>query len=120
MRQERVEEKRFIVNLNAKFMINDMSVTGNLENLSETGAYVKIKNSNIDVGFTSGTKLKIEFCLPSEEKLILNCELIWLFNSSDIDLQKSIGVEPLQPYVSIGMKIINPSVIYREFLKTLE
>jgi hypothetical protein len=100
---------RIIVSLPAEVVFNDKSYASTIENLSENGVYVVTAPQGGRSGFTPGTLLELKFRLPSGEKYSLNCRIIWSYQTPPHGFTDSVGME-----------IINPSVSYKELLKTLK
>jgi hypothetical protein len=57
-----------------------------------------------------GTKLNVSFKTPSGEKIELECDVKWVRHISNMPF----GVKH-----HMGLEIINPSIKYREFIKSL-
>lgn len=86
-----------------------------IENLSEEGMLVKANPAKVPIDFNPGTEIELEFELlsggtlrPSGERLKLHCRIIWSGKSSPDGLNKTIG-----------LKIMEQSIQYEEFLKSL-
>ncbi len=97
--------------LKAKLISGGKSYAGIIRNLSENGAYVETAPTKTVTDFIPETTLKLEFKIPSGERLNLNCEVIWLYTKKTLP--------PGFKQNNIGMEIIDPPLKYKEFLKTL-
>ncbi|OGL45041.1 MAG: hypothetical protein A2W05_08530 [Candidatus Schekmanbacteria bacterium RBG_16_38_10] len=107
---ERRHSKRIIFNLNAELISNGKNYTGVTGDLAENGISVTTAPMESAIDFIPGTMVELKLRLPSGETITLLCEIIWLH---------SYKLRSFRIANNIGMKIINPSLTYKEFLKTL-
>lgn len=107
---ERRHEKRIIFNLKAELISNGKSYEVFIDNLSENGIYVTTAPTETAIDFITGTILELKLPLPSGEALNLHCEVRWLY---------SYKLRSFRIVNNMGLQIIEPSLKYKEFLKTL-
>lgn len=105
---EAKRSKRAILDIPAEIINEDKRRAGTIENLSDEGIYVVAAPTKSEKDFPPGRGLEIRFRLPSGEKLDLHCTVQWSY------------LTPPHGYTfSIGLKIIDPPLIYQEALKSL-
>jgi hypothetical protein len=97
---EKRRHRRINYKLKADVTYDSKHAQGMIENFSETGLF-KVVFSEKGV---------INFTIPSGQELQLECEMKWM------RIQKE---SPLFLKYSMGVKIINPPPVYKEFIKTL-
>lgn len=102
--------KRRIIGLDADIIVKGHNYTGHILNVSEHGIFLFIDYANTVKDFIPGTRFEMKSPLPSGDKLDLQCELKWLYIYKD----PTYGL-----VTNIGTKILNPSLKYKEFIKTL-
>jgi hypothetical protein len=96
-------------NIEADIVSGDVKCHGFIENVSEGGMEYLLTSEIISSeNFTPDKRIKLIFRLPSGEELKLDCEVRWF-----------LRVSPDQNRQSLGMKIIDPPLEYKEFIKTL-
>ena len=99
--------ERIPCNLNATIMSEDGVFDGVIENVSECGVEYLITSSIISAGdFTPQKIIKLNFQIPSGEKLNLECEVEWFLKTPE-NKDKSL---------ILGMKIIDPPEIYKDLV----
>ncbi len=104
--EKRLSE-RIPCNLNATIMSEGSIFDGVIENVSEGGIEYLITSSIISSGnFTPQKTIKLNFQIPSGEKLDLECELEWFLRTPE-DKDKSM---------IMGMRIIDPPEIYKDLV----
>ncbi len=101
--------QRIVTTLDAELILNENNYTGVIENISKDGIYMRTLPANIPMEFATGTKLELKVKLPSEETLILHCEIMRSNNISSDGLTSGIG-----------MKVIDPPSEYDDLLKKQE
>jgi hypothetical protein len=102
--------ERTSVHLQAKIVSGDETYHGIIQNVSETGIGSFIESVfKVEEGFTPKKKIKILFQAPSGETIRLDCEIIWYSRESPEDKK-----------LSIGIKIVEPSEQYRQFVQSLK
>jgi hypothetical protein len=107
---ERRRSRRIPVNLEANIISAGKSYVGLIENVSEGGLeYLMTSQVLVSEKFTPKKSLEVTFVIPSGETLHLNCELVWFLRA------------PLsEKLLTLGLKIIDPSTKYKEFIKSLD
>ncbi|MEF9437582.1 MAG: PilZ domain-containing protein [Candidatus Mariimomonas ferrooxydans] len=136
METGRCTRKRVTISLKAELVSNGRSYKGVLDNVSESGArwyqHAETKGSLSEYGvntritpaktaitFSCETPVKLKFQLSSGEKITLNCKIKWSHKNQPHDLTNSLGMDPPSEYTEMGMEIVCPSPIYKEFFKNL-
>lgn len=102
--------KRFPTDLRGVIILDEKRYVGNLKNVSEEGICYLISDcvyKNITI--IPKKRVKVVFLNPSDKVLSLNCEIIWSDGPS-IDSSKSY----------LGLKVIDPTQTYKDFVNTLE
>lgn len=105
--------ERKIVNLEAEAEAGGHSYTGTIENISTDGLYIQFTTEPTKSAkdFLPISKLIIKFQIPSGEKIELACESRWI----------NIYQEPPDSIVNnLGIRIIDPPQILKDFVDTLE
>lgn len=110
MAEERRGSKRAIANLKAEFTADSNTYTGVIENLCVEGICLTADTTEAARDFIPGTSIKLRFQIPSGETLNLYCLIIWLHTCR----VPSHGLTN-----SMGIKIIDPPLRYKEFYKKL-
>ncbi len=100
--------KRQMVSLITRFASNNSSYTALIENISEEGIFMRVSPSSNGLNLTPGSKLELQIKLPSGEFLSSHCNIVWSYKNP-----------PYRVINSAGMKIMNPSPQYADFLRTL-
>jgi hypothetical protein len=101
--------KRIPISLEAELINDDISYPSYLGNLSEYGLFIISTHTGISIDFTPGKQCELKLTLPSGETLKLYCNVMW-----------SQSISPHHLTERMGIKIIDPSAKYKEFLKTLD
>lgn len=101
---------RIPVYLGAKLISGSRNYDGIIGNLSEHGAYVEIEPAKSVIPFIPRKKLELKFQVSSQKTLNFHCEVVWLYSKR---------ISPNSLINSIGVEIINPSLKYKKFFKTL-
>ncbi|MEF9427201.1 MAG: PilZ domain-containing protein [Candidatus Mariimomonas ferrooxydans] len=106
---------RIPVKFEATIIYKKKEYEAKIENLSEEGMQIRTNPVKAAIDFEPGTVIELEFELlsgetlkPAGEILKLNCKVIWSGKSPPDDLKNTIGLE-----------IIEKSLQYEEFLKSL-
>ncbi len=99
-------QKRISVNLKTEFITDGKKYDGVIQNLSQRGLMVSATTA---VKLASKAVVEIHCKLPSDDMLHLHCRVIWysIKNSSQKDR------------FSMGLAILNPSMLYNDFLCSL-
>ena len=105
---EKRSDMRHSVGLKAELLCDRKCYAGFVENLSENGLHIKAYPMNHSVDFAPGTGFELKFQIYSGEVIDLFCKVIW----SNKILHHSVAC-------CIGTEIIEPSLKYREFFKSL-
>jgi len=100
--------KRHTVGFKAELLYGGRSYAGFVENVSENGIYMIAYPLNESIDFTPGTELEMKFQLSSGAVVNLPCEVKWSYKTLPHGLS-----------LSIGTKIMESSLEYNEFLKSL-
>ncbi len=101
--------KRIRVNLKAEHISVNVRHAAYVENLSEEGLFIQTVPGEGLAHFTSGKKVELEVQLLSDKTIRLNCEVRWVYENP-----------PDGSSCCVGMKIIDPPLVYMEFIKTLK
>ena len=117
-REHKRSYERFSVNLNSVITTGFRNYLGFIENVSEEGlAYIRVERDTFThtlKEFVPEKIINIILVVSDGETLNLNCQIKW---SSLLSSPWPIPED--YPTLGIGMKIINPPVKYKEYLKTL-
>ncbi|MBI5073715.1 MAG: PAS domain S-box protein [Nitrospirae bacterium] len=106
---QRRRSERIPLNLPAKIFLGGKSYDGTLINVSEDGIGSSVTSVvEAQEEFIPVNNIQLHFQDPSGKAIDLVCELAW-FSRGEDNARK----------ITIGMKIINPPLIYRVFIKTL-
>jgi chromosome segregation ATPase len=89
--------KRKAVSLSANLLNNDIPYSGLIENLSEDGMHVRLTPSNTSKNLSLDSNLKVEFKASSKQSF----------------------PPPHGVVKSVGLEITNPSIDFKNFVKTL-
>ena len=110
LKKSRRRHKRFPVNVSAWITVGNRSYEGIVGNISEEGlAYTITTFIQTDKGFVPRGEVSIAMNIPSGGILNLRCEIRWFLKPSEEG--KSL---------IMGMKIIEPSSKYKDWVKELE
>ncbi len=90
--------KRIIVSLNAEIILDDESIAGKIENLSEDGLYMIVNPSKTSFDFSPESKFMIKIHLASRETRTFLCKVKWSYKTPPHELTNSLGMEILAPY----------------------
>lgn len=96
--------KRIPVNIEAEIISYRDSCPAFIRNISERGIHVKIANIEPARYSRSETDVDLKFRLPTGETVNLYCRKKWTYKNTSASFIENIGVE-----------IINPPDIYRDF-----
>jgi hypothetical protein len=110
----RREWQRYAVKLNSVIMSNGKSYLGSVENVSQMGLACRMDTAKQTLHeFAPESVIRLVLLTPSHESLDLVCQVRWI--------SMSLSVNPKFNYstLDMGMKIINPPITYRRYLKTL-
>jgi hypothetical protein len=100
---------RKVCNLEADIISGGIKCQGFIENVSEGGVeYLMTSEIISSENFTPDKRIELNFRTPSGEELKLDCEVRWF-----------LKVSPDHNRQSLGIKIIDPPLEYKEFIKTL-
>ncbi|NOZ68046.1 MAG: PilZ domain-containing protein [Deferribacteres bacterium] len=97
--------KKIIIRLEAEITAGGSSYRGFIGNFSEDGIHMKIAPAEKSVDFVPGTLIKLNFQLPSGEKLNLPCRIKWSNRTVQGDMP-----------CCIGMEVLDAPQKYKEFL----
>lgn len=100
--------KRIIVKIRAELVCGDKRYASSIENISRGGAYVVTAPTRSSSVFAPDSAFELKFEFPSGEKMNLHCVIKWSYSTPPHGLTNSIG-----------LKIIDPPLAYKESLKTL-
>lgn len=100
--------KRKTVSLTANLLDNDIPYSGLIDNLSTDGMHMRLTPSNTAKNLSLNSNLKIEFKVSAKQSFLLSCRKKWAFNTPPHGVVKSVGLE-----------ITNPSIDFKNFVKTL-
>lgn len=107
--RERRRQKRFRLLLKASLQIGGITYPGFIEDVSIEGMhYYASSFLNATGDFRPAKKLNLTFQAPSGITMELSCELIWFTRPTPADSD-----------LSIGIKILDPPKIFREFVEAL-
>lgn len=86
--------------------VNFYTFAGTIENISEEGMMMTVPEA-AKLNFNTGSIVDVSFQIPSDERVNLQCEIMWLrvITSHDGKSQR------------MGMEIVSPSPLYHEFIK---
>ncbi len=99
---------RIIVSLNAEIILDDESIAGRIENLSEDGLYMIATPSKTSINFSPESKFTIKIHLASKETRTFLCKVKWSYKTPPHELTNSLGMEIIAPYAK-----------YKDLLKAL-
>ncbi|MBI5408466.1 MAG: PilZ domain-containing protein [Nitrospirae bacterium] len=104
-------EKRRTRRLNVFFKIalssGSVSYAGFIGNISEKGAYIRVRSADARIIFTPGTIYDLRLDSSPEEMPDLRCRVIW---SYEIPLAN----QPGKSAYNLGVEIIEPSQEYKD------
>ncbi|MBI5634515.1 MAG: PAS domain S-box protein [Nitrospirae bacterium] len=106
---QRRRSERIPVNLPADVVLGGKTYDGIIINVSEDGigsAVTSVVEAQAE--FIPVNNIQLHFQDPSGKAIDLVCELAW-FSRSDTDSRK----------ITIGMRILNPPLMYKVFIKTM-
>ncbi|MHA2220401.1 MAG: PilZ domain-containing protein [Candidatus Hodarchaeales archaeon] len=107
---EKRRHRRINYKLKADVTYDSKHAQGMIENFSETGIFKVVFSEKGVINFYPGEIIVINFTIPSGQELQLECEM------KRVRIQRG---SPLFLKYSMGVKIINPPPVYKEFIKTL-
>ncbi len=106
---QRRRSERIPLNLPAKILLGGKPYEGTLVNVSEDGIGSSVTSVvEAQEEFIPVNNIQLHFQDTSGKIMDLNCELAW-FSRSDDDSRM----------ITIGMRILNPPLMYKVFIKTL-
>ena len=107
---ENRRSKRVNLSLFAELKFADKNLNGFIENVSENGIFKKVF-SDVEVqGFIPGINVGVNFMLPSDDIIDLQCKIKWLnMNSQQFS----------EIMYNVGMEIIEPPNAYLKFVNNL-
>ncbi len=104
------QSNRVICNLNANIISGSQSCGGFIDNVSEDGVeYLMTSAIKSSIDFVPERIITLSFQAPSGKKLNLDCEVKWYIRTA-----------PDDETMTVGMKILNPTSAYHEFLQDLD
>lgn len=106
---ERRHSERIQVHLKAERISGDSGQSILIENMSESGICMITAPSTHSVSFHPGTEVVLKLELSTGETLDINCRVVWSYQKTPPD-----GLTN-----SVGMKVIEPPLKYKELIKTL-
>lgn len=106
---EKRSARRHTVGFKAELLCDGKCYAGFVENVSEKGLYMKAYPLNHGIDFTSGAGFELKFQIKSGEVIDLFCKVIWSNKTLHYNVTCCIGTE-----------IMESSLKYREFLKSLD
>jgi hypothetical protein len=98
--------KRIYVNLKTEFIFDGERYDGIIQNLSKHGMMVSASTA---VKFSTKAVVEIKCELPSNDTLHLRCKVIWYSNKNSSQQFK----------FSMGLAILNPSILYNDFFYSI-
>jgi hypothetical protein len=107
---EKRRHKRINYKLKADVTYGSKHSQAMIENFSETGIFKIVFPEKSLISFYPGEIIGVNFQMLLGQEVDLECEIKW------IRIQKG---SPLFLKYSMGVKIINPPPIYKEFIKTI-
>lgn len=104
------QSNRVICNLNANIISGGKSCGGFIDNVSEDGVeYLMTSAIKSSIDFIPERIITLSFQTPSGKILYLECEVKWYLRTA-----------PDDETMTVGMKILNPTTAYQEFLHDLD
>ncbi len=101
--------QRKSAHINARVFSGGRTYNGFIGNVSEEGVeYLLTSTIKAPKDFTPEKIIVLNFQIPSGETINLYCEVKWFLRTS-----------PYGKTLTLGLKIMDPSPIYKEFVKTL-
>jgi hypothetical protein len=107
---EKRRHKRINYKLKADVTYGSKHAPATIENFSETGIFKIVFPEKSLINFYPEEIIGVNFQMPLGQEVDLKCEIKW------VRIQK--GSSLFLKY-SMGVKIINPPPIYKEFIKTI-
>ena len=101
---ERRDSKRKIVSISAELISDNARYAVFIENMSKDGIYIVTKPEKTKIDFTTGKKYDVKFQAASGTLLNLKCRVKWTYKTPPHGLT-----------YSVGMEIIDPPALYKEF-----
>jgi hypothetical protein len=99
---------RIIARIKAVLTFEGVSYVGMIENISEHGLYMISLPIKHQIDFRPGSIHEMKLRTLPGKSVILHCNVQWAYKTPPYGLTNSVGME-----------ILNPSPVYREFLGTL-
>ena len=104
------QSSRVICNLNANIISGGKSCGGFIDNVSEDGIeYLMTSAIKSSIDFVPERIITLSFHTPSGKMLNLDCEVKWYLRTA-----------PDDETMTLGMKILNPTFAYHEFLQDID
>lgn len=136
MEKRRSKRKKITISLDAKLISGNKTYAGFIENLSEHGMKwyqyegfienlskneisIKTAPAKAALDIVPGTKIELEFKLPSGETMNLLCRVIWSYKTLQ-EPADSPDADTGPKYTTIGMEITGPPLKYKKFFKSLD
>jgi hypothetical protein len=107
---EKRRHKRINYKLKADVSYDSKHAPAMIENFSETGIFKIVFPEKSVIDFYPGETIRVSFQVPSGQELQLECEIKW------VRIKRG---SPLFLKYNMGVKIINPPPIYKEFMTSL-
>jgi hypothetical protein len=112
---QKQRSKRYTVKLMSSVSSNGSRYAGFILNVSDEGvAFETYDLAQTLKELVLKKIIKLNVKIPSGEILSLNCEIIWLSRHSPMRLVQNYTTH------KTGMRIIDPPLKYREYVKTLQ
>ncbi len=107
---EKKRSQRVSLSLFAELSLTEKNFNGFIENLSETGIFKMVFTDKEVEEFSPGANVTVNFMLPDDEIVDLNCNVKWL----------SLNTQPFSELIyDIGMEISDPPAKYLDFVRSL-
>jgi len=103
---EQRQSKRIIYSLEAVIISRSLNYKGTIKNITDNGICIFIPAEQNVTELIDGMLFEVKFSPPSREEIYLQCEVT------------RSHIETGEPGNIVGMKIIDQSPEYMEFLKT--
>ena len=104
------QSSRVICNLNANIISGGKSCGGFIDNVSEDGIeYLMTSAIKSSIDFVPERIITLSFPTTSGKMLNLDCEVKWYLRTA-----------PDDETMTLGMKILNPTFAYHEFLQDID
>ncbi len=94
---EKRQKKRISIGLKVEFISAGYKYTGEVENLSESGACILTLPADIPLDPKPESELDVVFHVFSEEKLQFRCRVKWVKQNQSHGLTQKLGLEIIDP-----------------------